>query len=134
MIITLQTYNRVENASLGAGLNLTGAKLALLADTYTFDAGHETWAEVSGHEIAGTGYTAGGKAMGGSITGGVYSVSGNLTTFTALEATFAYGVIVGGDDNLVACLTFSAGNSITVTGYDFEISWSEAGIIKAEET
>ena len=137
MIATLQPYDRIITAALSTGLGLTGAKIALLADTYTFDAADTTWASISAHEIpAGDGYTAGGLALGGSITvaGGIATYDTADATWPDLAATFAHAVIydpVGG--GLVACLTFSGGNAITTTGYDFIIQWSAAGIIQARE-
>ena len=72
--------------------------------------------------------------MGGTITyaGGIATFDATDTTWATLIATFAHAVIydpVGG--GLVACLTFSGGNAITTTGYDFTIQWSESGIITA---
>ena len=135
MIATLQPYDRIYSATLSGGLDVTGAKIALLADTYTFDATDTTWASISSHEIdAGDGYTTGGAAMGGSIAyaDGIATFDATDATWPNLAATFAHAVIydpVGG--GLVACLTFSSGNAITTTGYDFTIQWSATGIITA---
>ena len=135
MIATLQPYERIYSAALSGNLDVTGAKIALLADTYTFDATGTTWASISSHEIdTGDGYTTGGAALGGTITyaGGIATFDAMDVTWPNLAATFAHAVIydpiAGG---LVACLTFSGGNAITTTGYDFTIQWSASGIITA---
>lgn len=138
MIISLTKYAVAESNPLSSGLNLDSAKLALLADTYTPDIdAHSVWGDVSAHEIAGTtGYSAGGAALGGTISesGGLYVFDAPDLTFSALEATFAYGVIYADVTGypLFAYTSFSSGVSITITGYDFVIKWASAGIITSE--
>ena len=130
MIATLVLYDHIYDLALTGGLGLESAKLALIADTYTPNAAHAAWSDVSAHEVTGPGYTAGGAALGGTVAGGLFSAA--MTVFSALEATFAYGVLYSGTD-LIGYMMFSGGNSITTTGYDFEIVWNVSGIIEVGE-
>jgi hypothetical protein len=74
-------------------------KIALLASTYTPDAAHDEWADVSSHEIAGSfGYTTGGATLANvtwSQTGGVATFSSDNQVWTASGGNIAarYGVI-----------------------------------------
>jgi len=51
--------------ALTQGLNLTGSgfRVILLSDTYSPSRAHHWRSDVVGHEVTGTGYTAGGKAI-----------------------------------------------------------------------
>ena len=129
-ITPLTLYDRVAHAAMTGDLTTTGAKLALLADTYTPSAAHALWSEVSAHEIAATtGYAAGGPSIGGTVTAGVWDADD--VTFALLDATFAYGVVYAGTD-LIGWIEFNGGDAITIAGYDFLVRWSVAGIVKAE--
>jgi len=60
-------------------------KCALLANTYTPDQdAHATWADVSAHEVSGTGYTAGGVAL--VLTDATYDSGTNTLTLDAADA------------------------------------------------
>ena len=128
MIANLVLYGHVYDLALTGGLGLEAAKLALVSSDYTPSAAHTAWSDVSAHEVTGPGYTAGGAALSGTVTGGLFGAAD--VTWAGLEATFAYGVLYSGT-TLLGYLTFSGGNSITVTDYDFEVVWSLAGIIEA---
>lgn len=131
MIIGVQLYGGTRAAVLGLGLDLTGTRLALLTGDYVFDSAHSQWADVATAEISGGAYPAGGKPLGGAIADGAYHAAGGKTVFDGLEHTFSYGVLVSGD-TLLGCLTFNEGNPIHVSGYDFEVTWSELGVFRLE--
>jgi hypothetical protein len=99
IIIYRANLDNIELNSLNSSANL---RMALVASAYTPDAtntGHSLWASVSANEIAGgTGYTAGGYALTGSVsttTNGFKLTTGN-PTWTASGAGIAawrYGVL-----------------------------------------
>jgi len=56
----------ISNRFLYSALNAIAGhtiKAAILANTYTPDKDHNTFADVSAHEVSGTNYTAGGQAL-----------------------------------------------------------------------
>ncbi len=135
MITPLTLYDGVAGKFFAGGLDVGNAKLALLAGAYTPDTEHELWSEVSAHEMAATtGYDAGGKAVGSTVTQSGDKTAWNPAdlTFTALDASFAYGVLYSGT-NLIGYINFSGGAEITITGYDFVVRWAAPGIIEMEE-
>lgn len=131
MITPLTLYNHVVSSLVTSAVDLTGAKLALIASTYTPDADHAAWSDVSAHEIAPTtGYAAGGASIGGSVPAseGTATWDANDVTFEDLDATFAYGVIYVGT-TLIGWMEFNEGDDITIDGYNFRVHWSESGIL-----
>lgn len=109
-------------------------KVMLLSSAYTPNAAHAVKADLSG-EIAGTGYTAGGKALA-SVT---VSYAGGTTTFDAADAqwtgasfTARYAVIYDDTptspaDPLICLIDF--GGDKTVSNGTFTIQFNAAGII-----
>lgn len=123
-------------------------KLALLDSAYTPDLGNDkVWADVSGHEVAvGDGYTAGGEALTGvtlTRVGAITTFSADDVTWIELTKTFRYGVLYvdatkadpgGGGDivkPLYAYVLFDdTPADIEVSGTDWVVQWSSAGISK----
>lgn len=133
-VVVPRLYNQVPMDVLTDGLSVTDAKLALIADTYTFNRDHASWTtDIEPHEITGVNYDAGGKTI--VVTPGPSGVGALLdapdTVWDGLGATFAHAVMYSpSTDKVILCVTFSSGSPITTTGYDFEVSWSESGIIE----
>ncbi|MFH1058924.1 MAG: hypothetical protein V1797_09650 [Pseudomonadota bacterium] len=109
-------------------------KVMLLSSAYTPNAAHAVKADLSG-EIAGTGYTAGGKALTSVTVGN----SGGTTTFDAADVawtgasfTARYAVIYDDTptspaDPLICLIDF--GGDKTVSNGTFTIQFNAAGII-----
>ena len=105
---------------------------ALLADTYTPSAAHSLWAEISAHEIEGTGYVAGGQLLanvGWIRTAGVVKFDAddpewNPATFTARYAVIRDATPAG--QPLVVLLDF--GQNENATAAPFRVQFNEAGI------
>ena len=110
-------------------------KAALLADTYTPSAAHDTWSDVSAHEISGTGYTAGGQAL----TTVTWTQSGGTATFDCdnpswTGATFtARWMIIYSDtaanDELLLGFDFGSNQSVTASTFTYNINASGAATV-----
>jgi hypothetical protein len=109
---------------------------ALLTDAYSIDATDTTFAEVSGSEVSGVGYTAGGKAMS-SITWdratGTTTLDAADTQWTGATFTTRYAVVYqygtfNSIANALVCLIDFATNQIVSNG-TFTVQWHESGIV-----
>jgi len=121
-------------------------KLLLVTSSYTPSQAHNVLADVlsspSPEVVAvaspDNGYTTGGEAL----TGVTLTQSGspirsildaNDVTWTALTATFRYGILyddTATDDDLIAYLIFDTTPAdITISAIDFIVQWSSSGII-----
>jgi len=108
-------------------------KLALLADTYTPAASHVNFGDVSAHQISGTGYTAGGAALG-SVTWGQTGGTGTLdaadVSWTSATFTARYAVLyddTAANDPLVKLFDFSANKSCS--NGTFTVQFNASGIL-----
>ena len=108
-------------------------KVALMDNTHTFTSTNSLWANVSGNEISGTGYTAGGKTLasvtwastgGDTIQWDAADSSWTSATFTAYHA-----VIYGSTSNALVC-SFNFGGAQTVSNGTFTIQWNANGILR----
>lgn len=133
-------YNRFKT-NLLKGLfdaNASGShiiKVALLADTYTFNPDHNYFTTISSHEISGTNYTAGGTTLSNfSVTQDntedwgrfdADDATWNTSTITARYAV-AYDNTLTTKD-LIFCIDFQQ-NKVTVGG-TFSIVWNSVGLI-----
>lgn len=115
-------------------------KVCLLKNTYSPDASHVVYADVSAHEITGTGYTAGGASMLPASKSSAYS--GNDAVLDASDvawtgATFTsaarYAVCYETTGNKIRGI-FDLGSDYTVTAATFTLVWSASGLIKVLTT
>ena len=106
-------------------------KIALLG-AYTYNAAHALWSNVSGSEITGTNYVAGGQAL----TSVTWLESGGTVTFDAADpvwasATFSASYAVIYDDSApgkdVLCL-LDFGGSKSVSNGSFTVQFNASGI------
>ena len=108
-------------------------RVALVSSGYVFDATDRVWADVSAHEITGTGYTAGGRELGAptvatDATGATWTAAPTTwpgATFTARWAVlYAVGTF-GGDTNplALAVLLDETPGDISVADTTFSIIW-----------
>jgi hypothetical protein len=139
---TTYVYNGAKG-SLGVGEFAFGTgtlKLMLVTPTYTFSAAHRHKSDVTG-EVVGTGYTAGGNAIGSPVwtydsgTGQWVLTGSNVTFTSALTAWGARGHIVYRSDPSTDAtrplLGFcDYGTNRPVANGDFPIIWDALGILR----
>lgn len=111
---------------------------ALLDSTHTFAASsvtNDTWADVSGNEVAGTAYVAGGAALASQAV--TVDNTGNRGLWDAADVTWAastitarYAVLydVTASDKLICCFDFGSDQS-SIAG-TFSIVWNASGILQ----
>lgn len=114
--------------------------VALLSGTYVPDDGaHTRFADVSGYEAIGSGYTRSGKVISSPTVTVVpasnwaYWDGANVTwsssTLTASGAViYASGLLNGYTDPLIGYVDF--GSSLSSSNGDFTITWSDNGIVR----
>lgn len=102
----------------GNSTEINDYKMALLSSAYTYSAAHTLFSDVSGSEVSGTGYTAGGAPV-------------TLTpTLNGADALFEPSEVVWEDTEVTAryCVIYNADNGRLVMLGDFEADvTSEAG-------
>lgn len=102
---------------------------------------HSTYADISGSEASGTGYTAGGviitsetdTATGGTVTFTSAAVSWASSTVTAKYAVLVYrtsaGTAAAGDRLICYVDLNSGGGSVSTTSGTFTITMNASGIL-----
>jgi len=107
-------------------------RVALLTNSHSFTAAHNTFSQVSGNEISGTGYTANGEALASKAVTQAATTKFDATdlawttaTFTAAHAVIYDDTLAGND--LIGSIDFG-GNQSVVAG-TFTIQWHADGII-----
>lgn len=118
-------------------------KVALLGSGYVFAQDtHEFFSDVSASEVTGSGYTAGGQALGTKAVD--YDAASNEVRYTAAntvwtaasgETLAAYGAVVyqdTGDPSTSVLLDYvDFGAEVSATGGDFTIDWDDtSGVIR----
>lgn len=107
-------------------------KCALLNNTHAFDATDAVWSDVSGNEITGAGYTAGGATIGSQAV----AVAANTAAFDAADTSWtsatitAYHAVIYDTTNtnsLICSIDF--GGAQTATTGTFTIQWNANGIV-----
>ncbi len=109
-------------------------KVMLLADTYTPDKDHNVLADVSTHEISGTGYTAGGATLANVTvteddTNDRVTLDGDDVVWANATFTARYAVIYDdtpAGDPLWKLVDFGA--NVSASGADFTVAWAAEGI------
>lgn len=129
-------YNKAK-LKMGNGTINFGShtfKMALLSDAYTPSASaHEYYSNVSGSEISGTGYVAGGASLVSTVwseTSGTVKFDATDSSWTTATFTGRYGVIyddTAANKDLVCLLDF--GGNKSVSNGTFTIQYNAAGIL-----
>jgi len=130
-------YNKMKYDTLKKLIDLSGDtfKVILLDNTYSFDADHNTYADVSAKELpTAGGYTAGGVTLGSpTVTEDDANdkavFDGADVEWTSASFTTHYAVIYNStvSDHLICCIDFGADK--TVASGTFKIQWNADGII-----
>lgn len=115
-------------------LDSDSIKVMLLDDNHSFNAAHDIASAVSGNEISGTGYTAGGAALtslsvstDNTDNEGVFdaaNVSWTNATFSAYHAV-VYNATNG--NKLICSIDFDGAQS--PSNQTFTITWAAEGIL-----
>lgn len=139
MAVTATPYNHLMLCLLRGTIVVATdtLKLMLVSSAYAPDAEHTQIAQVASHEVAGTNYTAGGKALSGVATsrsGANAKLDADDLTFANLTATFRYGVLYadvtrgGLTGPLIGCFALDSAD-VAVVARDYPVVWDAAGII-----
>ena len=108
-------------------------KVALLNNSHSFTATHNTWSQVSANELAsGSGYTTGGAALANKAVTQAATTKFDADDTSWSSASFtAYHAVIYDDtiatDDLIASVDF--GGAQTVTAGTLTIQWHTDGII-----
>lgn len=127
-------YNRFKYNLMVGEVDLVDdtVRVALLDSNHSFSAGDNEWADVSSNEIAGTGYTAGGKELTGKSVQQDASTKWDGDNVEWTNASFsAYHAVLYVGDDLIASIDFG-GEQVIADG-SFSIEWSGSGIITLSE-
>lgn len=142
MATTFTAFNNLSNLLGNSLLDLDSGtfKLALVLDTYTFDATDTQWSEISTKEASsGSGYTTGGETLTSlsyaQVSGLQFKWDAADVTWTALTKTFRFGVLYKSGtfgaytDPVIGCILFDdTPANVQVTGVDFSVVWHANGI------
>lgn len=115
-------------------------KVALLSSAYAPNQDtHDYYDDVSGSEVTGTGYTAGGQALASKTV--TYDAASNVTVLDAADVTWAsstitarYAVVyddsgaTAGQKALLGYVDF--GSDQSSTNGNFTITWDATGIFR----
>ena len=135
MAITISLYDTFKT-ELAKGTHNFGSggdtfKLALL-NGHVFDAADDLFSDVSADEVAaGTGYTAGGEAVGSMTatdSSGTTTIDAADVTWSSLTKTTDGAVLYNSSksNKLVAYIDFDGSQS--PSAQDFTVQWSGSGI------
>lgn len=118
-----------KQVNLGTGGDTI--QVALLNDLHGFTATDTIWSDVSGNEISGTNYTAGGATLTGQTvtTGATTKFDGTDTVWSSASFTAYHAVLydVTNTNSLICSIDF--GGAKTVSAGTFTIQWHADGII-----
>lgn len=128
--------------SLGGGvfdLASDTLRLALLTSAHTPNAGHTVYADVAGQEVAGAGYTSGGKALAGvnwALSSDSAVLDADDPSWTGATVTARYAAVyadktVGELTAPLVCL-LDFGEEKGVTGGTFSVTFDADGILVME--
>jgi hypothetical protein len=134
------TLEKCLNNGAAIDLEAEDNKVAMVTDSATpdFDA-HDFWADLSGAEVSGAGYTAGGVAYTSTeltLSGGVLKydaadVSWSSSTITSAMAAVGYADSVASDPLIFLSDFVTAASTTAGT---FTIQWNASGIFTLDYT
>lgn len=136
MAVTSNIYVDAITGIADGSIDIESAtlKIVLLDSGAAFDSADSVYSDITGDEVTGTGYTAGGKTLTGidvSESAGVVTIAANSATWTASTiSAYAAAIYVDGvTDTLVAYIDFS--EEIATSTEDFVVSFPD-GILTFE--
>ncbi len=138
--VYLPTFRDVLDATqLAVNVDSDTFDIRLVDNTPTpdFDT-HDLWADISGSEVSGTGYTAGGVALSGfsmSIVSGSLDFDATDASWASSTITARGGVIVDETltgDPLLCLLNF--GSDVSSTNGTFTVQFAAGGFLQIDLT
>lgn len=127
-------YNRFKANLMNKEIDLEAdsIKVMLLDDNHSFSAANNVIGDVSGNEISGSGYSAGGQALSnkGVTQADTTKFDADDTAWTSATFSAYHAVLYDDDigtDDLICSVDFS-GEQAVVSG-TFTIQWHANGII-----
>ena len=133
-------YNRCKRNLFSGLFDVSGSgshivNVALLTNSHAFNADHNFWTTISGNEVSGAGYTAGGQALTTKTV--TQDDSNDRAAFDADDVTWSTSTITARfaalyDNTLTTkdliCL-FDFSSDQTSSAGNFTIQWHANGII-----
>lgn len=128
-------YNRFKANLMNKEIDIEGdtINLMLLTSSHSFDATNTVKADITGNEVTGTGYNAGGTALAATTV-----TESTTTTFDGVDVTWPsstitarHGVIY--DDTLTnddLICSFDFGEDKSSNNGNFTVSFASTGIIR----
>ena len=128
-------YNRFKANLMNKEVDMEAdtVKVALLNNSHSFTATHNTWSQVSANELAsGSGYTTGGATLGSKAVTQAATTKWDAADSTWTSSTFtAYHAVIYDDthatDDLICSIDF--GGAVTVSAGTLTIQYHADGII-----
>ena len=140
MVVTNKMYSQFPYWTLrdllGGDINSVTIKVMLCTSSYTPNQDDHAAKNQITNEISGTGYSAGGKTIGGhgmTVSGRVskFDASGDVTwASSTLTARYAilYDDTPAADSDKILILYVDFGETKSSSSGDFEIQWNASGI------
>jgi hypothetical protein len=130
-------YNKFKERVLLGEIDLVDdtIKVGLIATGSPDIDAHEDWADISGNEESGTGYSAGGETLGSasvSFDSGTDTATfdGADVTWTGLDVgTPAYAVMYSDTHASDALIAYWTLGTTASNGGDYTLQWNSDGII-----
>lgn len=136
MASTVSDFAQAKQLIREFGIDGQTLKLALVDSTYVFSDADTVWADMSGDEITGTGYTAGGETLTGVTVTPAGAIDADNVVWSTATITFRRGILYfsGTIDGKVNPVLFSylyddTPADVSVTASDFTHIWSTSGIV-----
>lgn len=130
-------YNNFKEEVMEGTFDLVNdtVKIALLDNTHTPDADtHTAWADVSGDEVSGTGYDAGGETLANKAVTqddtddeGVFDADDVTWSSSSITARYAVVYDTTAANKLICLIDF--GSDQTSSSGDFTVSFDSEGIV-----
>lgn len=130
-------YTKLMNGG-GIDLDTDTIKVALLGSGYTPSKAHSTYADISGNEVTGTGYSAGGATLGSKVI--TQDDTNFYSTWDAADPSWPSSIITAryaaiykstgtpSTSFLIALIDF--GQVLSTNNSTFSVAFNASGIIR----
>jgi hypothetical protein len=135
MADTTAYYNHARKLIAGQEVDLTNLKVMLLDSSFTFDATDTDMTGITGNEVSGNGWAAGGEVIGSVAASIVNTNEAKIDGADVVKAASggsigpaSYYVVYDATNNKpLTCVTFGSPQTATV-GNNFSVTFNAAGI------
>ena len=138
MAIAVERYNQLGKM-IAHGAFTGTLKMMLVDNTYIYDAAHTALASVSGDEIVGAGYTAGGATLASVVIASDasgFSIDAADVTWTGLTGTFRRAIVYNTatidavvSPILISYLLDNTPGDISVSATDWTVAINASGLV-----